>query len=315
MKLLLFNPETEYALASGASFYTPPARVEKLRMANQLLPEAWAADGDVILVDNVHECTSKYKLVQWDMLGSLFKENPEIEIDPWGWNPALVRKLRDSGVPELSLPDKETIKAIRELAHRRTTILLNQKWNEMVGELMRVDVPVELMSEDECIGFLRSNPGCWMKAPWSSSGRGVINTAADMTEELVMQWCHGIIRRQGSVMGETGANRIADYATEWRIKDGVAIYLGLSSFSTSNRGKYIENFDIGQDEMAESFSRICKMKLEPVIKIQKSILENVVGKRYNGPLGVDMIVEADGRLRPFVEVNLRRTMGMVAIIN
>lgn len=54
------------------------------------------------------------------------------------------------------------------------------------------------------------------------------------------------------------------------------------------------------------------MRLSSVISMQKTILEKVLG-RYKGLLGVDMIVEEDGKLRPFVEVNLRRTMGMVGL--
>ncbi len=55
MKLLLFNPETEYALASGASFYTPPASVEQLRHGLQLLPSSWAGADDYSLVDDVRD--------------------------------------------------------------------------------------------------------------------------------------------------------------------------------------------------------------------------------------------------------------------
>lgn len=312
MRLHLFNPETEYALASGASFYTPPARVERLRKENQLLPEAWASPGDAILVDDASQLQSEFMLVEWGSLASLFNEYSDIRIAPWGWNHALIRKLKDFGVPESALPDDATMDEIRQMAHRRTTVQLNKLWNEIAGVSFGVDIPEEILTEEECMDYYRNNPGCWMKAPWSSSGRGVINTSADMTEELVRQWCHGIIRRQGSVMGETGASRKGDYATEWEMRDGRADYLGLSSFSTSNRGKYIFNNIVSQPEMAEEFERECNMRLSSVISMQKTILEKVLG-RYKGLLGVDMIVEEDGKLRPFVEVNLRRTMGMVGL--
>ncbi len=312
MRILLFNPETEYALASGASFYTPPASVERLRKELQLLPEAWAENDDYILVDDAASLSSKCRLVQWDMLEMLFDQHPDISIEPWGWNPALIRRLKDSGVPRHALPTEEQMSLIRNLAHRRTTVKLNNLWNETVEKDFAVAVPVELFSEEECLEFYHSNKGCWMKAPWSSSGRGVINTSADMTEELVRQWCHGIIRRQGSVMGETGADRMSDYATEWRIIDGHAYYLGLSSFSTSNRGKYIGNSKLSQREMIKMFDGISSLSHEDVVKWQKTIIEKVFAG-YDGLLGVDMIIEKNGSLLPFVEVNLRRTMGMLYI--
>lgn len=312
MRLLYYNPETEYALASGASFYTPPAVVEAMRRANQLLPQKWAEPDDIILVDDVKELKSDFRLVDWSMLGKLFERKPDIEIEPWGWNKALVRKMLDHGVPGNFLPDEAYINLIRSLAHRRSTIALNEEWNERVGADYHVDVPVEINKEEESLAFLERNPGCWFKAPWSSSGRGVINTAADMTREQVRLWCHGIIRRQGSVIAETGAKRIADFATEWRINDGDASYLGLSSFNTSNRGKYLSNEMASQAELATKFNQQSCLTLDSVVEVQKVILEKCL-KGYSGLLGVDMMIENDSKVRPFVEMNLRRTMGMLSI--
>ncbi|MDE6633181.1 MAG: hypothetical protein K2K23_09305 [Muribaculaceae bacterium] len=114
-------------------------------------------------------------------------------------------------------------------------------------------------------------------------------------------------------MCETGAERVADYATEWKMTDGNASFLGLSSFSTSNRGKYIANETMSQNVMKEKFDSESGLSLDIVIRLQKEILEKVL-VRYDGLFGVDMIVEKNGKIRPFVEVNLRRTMGMLHII-
>ena len=141
----------------------------------------------------------------------------------------------------------------------------------------------------------------------------MINSAADMTDTLVEQWCRGMIRRQGSVMGETGAERIADFATEWNVAAGRIEFIGLSSFSTSNRGKYISNETIGQRAMKSRFDRLSTVKLDDLIMLQREILQNVLGG-YEGLCGIDMLIERGGHLRPFVEINLRRTMGMLHII-
>lgn len=312
MRLLIFNPETEYALASGAYFYTPPARVDKIRREMQLLPEAWAEPGDIILVDDKDLLCSPFRLVGWKDLKELFIEISDLEVDPWGWNPALIRRLQDAGVPKCKLLDEKRMQRIRELAHRNTTIILNSLWNEKVDSRLHVDVPSELKTIEECMAFHFANPHCWLKAPWSSSGRGVINTAADMTVELVRQWCCGILRRQGSVIGETGADRISDFATEWHIAEGEAVFLGLSCFSTSNRGKYISNEAISQQEMANRFNSLSSLPIEEVIDIQKGIIEKALAG-YAGPCGVDMLIERSGSLRPFVEINLRHTMGMIGL--
>ncbi len=313
MRIHIFNPETEYALASGASFYTPPAKVEEMRRRNQLLPEAWASPGDAILVDDASAAHSALRLVDWASLGRLFEEMPGAVIEPWGWNRALWQRLVDHGVSPSAIPELSQIDRIRELAHRRLTIALAQEWNKGVGEEDKVPVPEELFTENQCREYMTANPGCWMKAPWSSSGRGVINTAADMTPDLALQWCRGIIRRQGSVMAETAALRIADFATEWMMRSGKAEYLGLSRFETSRRGKYIMNHDSSQSVLIDGFRSLARLDLEVVKELQRRILESALNG-YEGPLGVDMIVESDGTLRPFTEVNLRHTMGMINLL-
>ena len=112
------------------------------------------------------------------------------------------------------------------------------------------------------------------------------------------------------MLAETPADRVADFATEWILRDGEASYLGLSCFHTSRRGKYISNEFLPQDILRLQFNALGKMALDDVVKIQRRILGRVIPS-YSGPLGVDMIVGADGSIRPFVEVNLRRTMGML----
>ena len=70
---------------------------------------------------------------------------------------------------------------------------------------------------------------------------------------------------------------------------------------------------MNQASMRAKFDSQSKLDIATVISIQKMILEHVL-TGYEGLFGVDMIVEGSGKLRPFVEVNLRRTMGMIHII-
>lgn len=282
-----------------------------MRRENQLLPEKWANPEDVILVDDI-TLSSSHRLANWSMLKDLFNSNPEIEIEPWGWNHALVRKFIDYGVPMKYLLTSHELEFIRELAHRRTTIKLNSEWNRKVEDALRVDIPCEISNVEACMEFYHENSGCWFKAPWSSSGRGVINTAADMNEKQICQWCHGIIRRQGSVIGETGADRVANFATEWRMQEGKANFFGLSMFETSRRGKYISNDILPQSELERKFNELSGIPLVKLVDTQHDIIEKKLAG-YEGLLGIDMMIETNSKIRPFVEVNLRRTMGMLQL--
>ena len=39
-----------------------------------------------------------------------------------------------------------------------------------------------------------------------------------------------------------------------------------------------------------------------------------IAPHYDGPLGIDMIITTDHRLHPLIEINLRTTMGMAALL-
>lgn len=312
--LLIFNPDTDYALASGSDFYTPPAIVRKLACEKAGIALAWSEPGDFLLLPPEFPATEelgatdrKVRLLRseqpfdsdfWGGIG---------EIKPWGWNRALRQRLLGLGAPESVIPSVEWVDALRSLSHRRTTIA----FNKLLGA---EEMPVELQSEEEAVLFMRQNPGCWFKAPWSSSGRGVV-CSANMNEEQVRQWCRGICRRQGSVMAETDARRIVDFATEWNIRksDGQVEFLGLSMFTTTNRGKYAGNLKASQMEIEQRLTDLCGSEWKRWLERQALALENLIAPHYQGPLGIDMTADSQGGVRPCIELNLRRTMGHVAL--
>ena len=53
MKLHIFNPEHDIALASNLANFTAPHAGRQLRANLGFLPALWAADGDAVLVDDV----------------------------------------------------------------------------------------------------------------------------------------------------------------------------------------------------------------------------------------------------------------------
>ena len=46
----MFNPESDYALAAGREYYTPPSQVVELRKNLSLIPAVYASEGDIILL-------------------------------------------------------------------------------------------------------------------------------------------------------------------------------------------------------------------------------------------------------------------------
>lgn len=279
--------------------------------ANPFQASAWGRPGDEILLPDWMNLPAReyvgFKTVNDTELQDWTAEKwAEVEeISPWGWNPALRHRLEQLGAPVRLLPSKEEIEALRNLAHRRTTIAFNR----MMGEKR---LPCEIFIEDEGVEFWYANPGCWFKAPWSSSGRGVMCTQ-ELNEHHVRPWIRGVVRRQGSVMAEAGVSKVLDFATEWNMVDGVPVFLGYSYFEVSGRGKYKGNVLLGQHEILNILNTYAATPVERSVDLQCAALSTIVGTNYSGPLGIDMMIDNDGKVWGCVEINLRRTMGHLSL--
>ncbi|MBD5289413.1 MAG: hypothetical protein HDS26_01860 [Bacteroides sp.] len=331
-KILIFNPDTDFALGSGSDFYTPPKAAVNQAFFAPLTAARWGTPGDIILIPypvspsllskwSEEAEAMRFHLIDFNSLQLLHSlkgsdRQTEIhfwdsvsEIDPWGWNRTLRRRLLESGTPERLLPTLDYLQSLRQLSHRRTTIL----FNNFLADKIAAESPVEFNQVDAALNFMDENPGCWFKLPWSSSGRGVVNSAVN-SKDRIEEWIRGGIRRQGSVMGETGADRLLDFATEWKLEKGKADFIGLSLFKVSSRGQYQGNLDITQTEIEKIIGQAITISLKEIISHQKDALESLPINSYGGYLGIDMIAERDGKVRPCVEINLRRTMGMFSSI-
>ena len=146
--LHIYNPETEYALASGSPYYTLPESVRKLRMSKARLPEMYANPGDAILlmdgVDPQPDRPSVFTLltpgmnVDWSLYAA----------SPWGWN-AQIACFLTANCPRLrGIPSAERIDRLRELAHRRTTIDFLKAY-----EVQDISLPLELDDYDTAVEF------------------------------------------------------------------------------------------------------------------------------------------------------------------
>ena len=301
--LHIYNPETEYALASGSPYYTLPESVRKLRISKARLPEMYADSGDAILlmdgVDPQPDRSSAFTLLSPDMNvdWSLYTASP------WGWNAQMAYFLNANCPGLRGIASEERITRLRNLAHRRTTIGFLRAYGAH-----DITLPLEFSDYDSAEAYYHEHPDIFLKAPWSSSGRGVMRTD-DLRPIHVEPWMRGIIRSQGSVMAEPIYDKAIDCATEWYMHDGQAKFLGVSVFEASGRGKYHRNIEA--DQLA--LWNIIGVLTPEVIDRQRHALQTVIGTDYDGPVGIDMLVTGAGTLHPCVELNLRHTMGSILI--
>lgn len=302
MRLLVFNPEHDYALAHGGSHYMAPASVRKIACSMETLPEIWCAQGDAILMNSSNRIVPQVS------------PKDITEVEPWGWDKAIRQRLLELGVKECVLPRNSFLENLRNLSHRRISISCNEFLNSTA-------VPKEFTDVGEAMSFFEDNPGCFFKLPWSSGGRGVVATH-ELNYSQTREWVAGAISRQSSVMAEFGVhNRILDFASLWNTVDGVANFEGWSVSLSDGRGKYNGNLYGPQTLMrkyilnvsGESRQDLLERDLNKYLTLQKDFIQTHIAPLYNGKIGIDMMIDANGIVYPCVEINIRRTMGHVAM--
>ena len=327
MKLHIFNPEHDLALAANLSNFTAPHAGRHLRSDLGFVPAIWAENDDYILVDDVEKAARSYGRLRAKVGGSpkQFVDKSQLhslyinKVEPWGWDLALRSFLLRSGVD--AVPSEDEIDVIRQLSHRRhaAALLSKLQMNGVVGVSQEADNISDIQQ------LLDTYHHVVVKAPWSSSGRGV-RFIADSIDDYQEHWINNVIKKQGCVMVEPYYNKVKDFGMEFESDgEGKVNYLGLSLFQTRN-GAYTGNVLAPEDEKQQMLSRYVSTDLLSAVrdKVCQYTGEILKGK-YQGPFGVDMMivrgevcgVKSDERgacvLHPCVEINLRRTMGHVAL--
>jgi len=319
MKLLVFNPEHDLALAANLSNFTAPHAGRQLRADLGFVPAIWAAADDFVLVENVEDAERRFLRLTRRPFGRFIAKDLLCKlqfsaVDVWGWDLAIRAYLLRWGVEAVVMPTVTQIDAIRQLSHRRHAMQLLESL-QMPGT---IGCASETDQMDIIADRLHRGEHLVVKAPWSSSGRGVRFMEGDMNI-YDNGWVRHVIEKQGSVMVEPYYNKVKDFGMEF-VSDGIGIvsYVGLSLFQTSN-GAYTGNILASEDEKEHMISRYISVDLLKSIRQKICTLMGVLLKdRYAGAFGIDMMVvrrdDGDGfLLHPCVEINLRRTMGHVAI--
>lgn len=304
------------ALASGLRMYTPPKSVAAFERRNMFLPALYAAEGDAILMlygadedafGEISERRPDLRLLCFPDLKGL--EEP---LSPWGWNLSLRTMLAREGYPEAFLPSEETLACWRTIAHRRTAL----KVCGMLG-FEAEWMPREFTVGEEAERYVASRGDVMLKMPWSSSGRGILAVRKGDGEKAARR-IRDCIASQGSVLVEPFYDNACDFATEWESDGKTVIFKGFSMFETDGNGRYRGNLVASQDVILERLSNYAPIKdIQRVPTLLQPILTEVLLRHfevpYVGPFGVDGLIDTHRKIVPCIEVNLRRTMGHVAL--
>lgn len=335
MVLHVFNPEHDLVLAAGEGNFTPPKMVRNFYADLGFLPALWAKEGDIVWVADVEAAREKLRhikratqhivLMNDDMLTSFLLSNNGMEgnltVEPWGWDRKMKCKLTTISRSSLMLPSDSWLDEVRRMSSREwmaqnflpelKTQLIRKGLSRIVGHSF------VLHSMQQLRTLLLRHPLIVVKAPWSSSGRGIryIDRTPDPS---TAGWCANIIDRQGCITAEPYYNKICDFGMEFFCHpDGTVRYLGLSIFKTSKRMYTGSLLATEADKRAIPARYVDVNALDIIADTAAQLSQQLFSGVYTGPFGIDMMVvsDADGApaIHPCVELNLRRTMGHVAL--
>lgn len=325
MKLHLFNPEHEIALAMNKARFTPSHNVTKMRRELAFLPLLWAEPGDIVLVEDseyAYKAADRFKpyinkgvtIMGYNRLRAVIKQKVshkcfDLEAAPWGWDKAVKHLLLSLGWPEEHLPSDEFIDAVREASHRRMAGKFLEKTNSKF-------VAYEITTVSELISLIEKYEKVVLKSPWSCSGRGIRFVNKDNCTPSLFRWIDNIINQQGSVMVEPHYDKLRDFAMEFEAEEGSVRFRGLSIFDTcyTAYSSSLITTEEHKREILEQYLFPCE--IDEAISCCEDYLQSIIPEGYKGGVGVDMMVVKNGEgflLHPCVEINLRRTMGHVAL--
>lgn len=322
MKLHIFNPEHEMALACNMKYFTVSHSIQELRMNLGWMPALWADDGDAVLVDDARFAI-KASMRMGDIIKDvLFLEKEQLHdfvfdsVCPWGWNLSLYTRLKELNVNVKSFLAEEDVQNIRNVSSRRQTT--------GALEFLRSGIESVTCGENVYASSLNEVERCldaWknivVKAPWSSSGRG-IRYVDRFKFAVADKWINNIIRRQGGVMVEPFYSKVKDFGMEFCVEEGHVAYKGLSLFHTIN-GAYSGSLLTTEEEKMDILRKYLPVTVITLVKERIcEYMQRILTGVYEGPFGVDMMIVSGGGscgflLHPCVEINVRRTMGHVAL--
>ena len=339
-RLHLFNPGHEMEILCGKSHYTPPYTVQKMSSDLELLPVWYGGAGSYTLVRNL-KSSQFISLLPKDfrsslsspmilnlMMKELFRRKkmgekpklPPLIADIWGISPRSIdifKELQQAGM-EVEIPEWKEEYAL--LTKRQTSAICLENLQKNIPITPYIKIPEFFSDIEELKRYAAENtPPYVIKTPFSSSGRGLYWLEENTLDNRAISWINGALKKQGDVSIEPVLNKVLDFAAEFYSDgNGEIKYEGLSIFETQLQGQFsgcmLGTQEILLQRLNEFISPEDYLFLVEQISI---VLKDVIGSSYCGFMGVDMFIykTSDGNyaVHPFVELNLRYTMGLVAM--
>ena len=336
--IFYFNPTCEYAIANGDPAWHPNKILQKMETDLATLPLFLAQQEDYIVVDKVPTSSFINSLKEFEIDIPNFIKIKEAKINqsfialkrnkliPWGWSPAahkILSPLKASCSNEFKnspvfnwLPEHKYLYS-KKFASTILKTLLYEYGNEYF--MPKSQLTEACTTQQEIEKLLRRWGKLMIKAPWSSSGRGLQPITKTPVHPKVWDKILAIVKDQGSVVVEPYLNKAMDLAFQFELKKGKVKFIGFSNFTTDYKGQYNGNRLNGlpsslDKEILEFAQFIPGQIIPPLIEI---IEISKLAEFYEGFFGVDTLIYRNERnklkINPCLEINVRQSMGLLSL--
>lgn len=325
-----FNPGHEAAVLNTSKYYMPPSNVVCMQNDLSFLPAWYANSGDFILVNETppNEFIDLIKkeldiqVQSFSIKGIDRIKNKLInqQVRLWGISPQAIH-LFDTINSEynlnLSLPvwsDGYRNLCDRHTAHNCLTEIVNSD-NYFPKDI----IPTFFSSLEDIEQHVHQNPTIkyLAKAPFSSSGRGLLWLPVGELTRTEKQILHGFLKKQGSISIEQVLNKKTDFAMEFFSENQDVHFIGYSLFETNSKGNYLGNFIGKQEDILKKINEYIPISLLTTVKEKLiAFIKKNIAPIYKGYIGVDMMIYHDNseyKLHPCLEINIRNNMGIIAL--
>jgi hypothetical protein len=310
-----------------STHYTPPDNVRAITNDLALLPAWYADEGDYVLINTPNPPPLSGCIPATLHITPLARKDikaqaallPRFKAAPWGLSRQSVRLFDDLRNEGLAVDGPVWKDEYKSLTSRRTAATCLAGIQQLLPGANLPLPPVFFSQPDHIEAWLHQHTGPFvLKAPYSSSGRGLLWINGNELSLSGQNRINGWIRKQNAVSIEQALHKETDFAMEF-YSDGKGNlrYEGLSLFSTNQRGAYLGNKLQTQSALRKQLSNYTGDEaLNTVQQALSRVLCDTFANCYTGYLGVDMLIYNDKgsfAIHPCVEINLRYTMGLTAI--
>ena len=229
------------AIANGSKYYMPPANVVTMAEDLAVLPVFLGeSEDDWVLVRNLPDPAFMASVYEPLHLKAGFIQEAEAGIlgevkgEPWGWSPKMCHWLAERGMGEEWKTERKEWYSRRKAREGLIRLF------GLIPDLEKEVIPETGYSIEEIEQKMKTGKYL-VKAPWSSSGKGILVLGKPIAVKE-KERLHGILKRQGYVMLEKKLNKVLDFAMEFCAGRQGVEFIGWSVFSTGLNGEYRGNY-------------------------------------------------------------------------